>query len=398
MAEAMDVERIEPGADAGGGDPGRAPAIVLDHVTKRFKDDLVAVDDVSFEVQRSEFFSLLGPSGCGKTTTLRMLAGFETPTMGRIVIDGKDASTVPVHRRNTNLVFQNYALFPHMTIQQNVAFGPERRRLPRREVQARVAEVLEAVHLQGYASRYPRELSGGQQQRVALARALANRPAVLLLDEPLGALDLKLRENMQFELKRIQREVGISFVYVTHDQGEAMTMSDRIAVMNAGRVEHLGTPEEVYLRPKSLFTAGFIGQANLLPGTVESAEGSGFIVRLDEGGTVHAAAAAAGCDLGAAVTVMVRPEHLRLDLERPAASSIPVRLVDETFQGSWARYAAETREGVRIVLLIPSDARPDAAAFDREVWVSCTAEHAYALPHDEEDDEPAPDEALSPSA
>jgi spermidine/putrescine transport system ATP-binding protein len=363
---------------------GSVPAIVVERVTKRFTADLVAVDDVSFEVRRSEFFSLLGPSGCGKTTTLRMLAGFETPSAGRIVIDGKDASAIPVHRRNTNLVFQNYALFPHMTIQQNVAFGPERRRLSRKEVQERVAEVLDAVHLRDYGARYPRELSGGQQQRVALARALANRPAVLLLDEPLGALDLKLRESMQFELKRIQREVGISFVYVTHDQGEAMTMSDRIAVMNEGRVEHLGTPEEVYLRPKTLFTAGFIGQANLLPGTVEARDGSGFVVRLADGTALGASAAADRCEVGQAATMMVRPEHLKLDLERPSAgSAIPVRLTDETFQGSWARYAAETKSGDRIVVLVPSDARPDRRALDREVWVSCSPQHAYLLASEE---------------
>jgi spermidine/putrescine transport system ATP-binding protein len=267
-------------------------------------------------------------------------------------------------------------------------------------VQQRVAEVLEAVRLPDYASRYPRELSGGQQQRVALARALANRPAVLLLDEPLGALDLKLRENMQFELKRIQREVGISFVYVTHDQGEALTMSDRIAVMNKGKIEHLGGPEEVYLRPKSLFTAGFIGQANLLPGTIEREEPSGLTVRLDDGSMLRAETAADGCRVGGKAMLMIRPEHLRLELEQPGGgTAIPVRLKDETFQGSWARYAAETRSGARIVLLVPSDARPAAAAFDHEVWVSCTPEHAYALPHVEDDpDAAAPQEELSPSA
>jgi spermidine/putrescine transport system ATP-binding protein len=377
------------------------PAILVERVTKRFGAGTVAVNDISFTVGKSEFFSLLGPSGCGKTTTLRMLAGFETPTSGRISIDGRDAATLPVHKRNTNLVFQNYALFPHMTIQQNVAFGPERKRLPRREVQERVAEVLDAVRLRDYAARYPRELSGGQQQRVALARALANRPAVLLLDEPLGALDLKLRENMQFELKRIQREVGISFVYVTHDQGEALTMSDRIAVMNRGKIEHLGGPEEVYLRPKTLFTAGFIGQANLLPGKIETQDPSGLGVRLTDGSLLRAETAADGCAVGGNAMLMIRPEHLRLELDRPAADepSIPVRLQDETFQGSWARYAAETREGTRMVLLVPSDARPGARAFDREVWVSCKAEHAYALPRDEEsDDAEAASEELTPSA
>ena len=357
-------------------------AVLVDHVTKRFGSSSgAAVDDVSFAVAKSEFFSLLGPSGCGKTTTLRMIAGFETPTKGRIVIDGRDASTVPVHKRNTNLVFQNYALFPHMTIAQNVAFGPERKRLPRKEIKQRVGEVLEAVHLSEYASRYPRELSGGQQQRVALARALSNRPAVLLLDEPLGALDLKLREGMQFELKRIQRDVGISFVYVTHDQGEAMTMSDRIAVMNLGKVEHLGTPEEIYLRPRTLFTAGFIGQANLLSGKVESKDAGSLIVRLDDGTPIRASAAAEGSDPGAAVAVMVRPEHLRIATnEPPGSGSIPVRLVEETFQGSWSRYAAETKTGERVIVNVPSDARLERSAFDGTVWLSSDPEQAYVLP------------------
>jgi spermidine/putrescine transport system ATP-binding protein len=377
-----------PSTDEVAGDitPSDAPAAVtsvvaVEDVTKRFGSGDPAVDRVSFQVAKSEFFSLLGPSGCGKTTTLRMIAGFETPTSGRIMIEGRDASTVPVNRRNTNLVFQNYALFPHMTIAQNVAFGPERKKLPRKEVRNRVSEVLEAVHLTEYVNRYPRELSGGQQQRVALARALSNRPAVLLLDEPLGALDLKLREGMQFELKRIQREVGISFVYVTHDQGEAMTMSDRIAVMNLGRVEHLGTPEEVYLRPRTLFTAGFIGQANLLEGVIEAKDGSSLLVRLADGSAMRAASGAEGCDVGARATVMVRPEHLRITAEEPAqgAGGLPVRLVEETFQGSWSRYAAETRRGLRVIIHVPSDARLESSAFEGTMWISCDPAHAYVL-------------------
>jgi len=264
-----------------------------------------------------------------------------------------------------------------------VAFGPERKKLPRKEVKQRVAEVLEAVHLSEYAGRYPRELSGGQQQRVALARALSNRPAVLLLDEPLGALDLKLREGMQFELKRIQRDVGISFVYVTHDQGEAMTMSDRIAVMNNGRVEHLGAPEEIYLRPKTLFTAGFIGQANLLPGKVESRDGEAIVVRLDDGSVMRSAAAAEGCDDGAAVSVMVRPEHLRIATGEPSdTGGLPVRLVEETFQGSWSRYAAETGTGERVIVNVPSDARLEPSAFESTVWLFSDPGQAYVLPRE----------------
>ena len=239
----MGTETEHVGADAasaeGSADDG--VALSLDHVVKRF-GEVVAVDGISFDVGRREFFSLLGPSGCGKTTTLRMLAGFETPTEGRIFVDGRDASRFAPHERDTNMVFQSYALFPHMTVAQNVAFGPQRKKLTRREVEQRVQDSLSAVRLEGYGKRYPRALSGGQAQRVALARALANQPSVLLLDEPLGALDLKLREEMQFELKRIQREVGISFVYVTHDQGEALTMSDRIAVMNGGTPTWCSSP------------------------------------------------------------------------------------------------------------------------------------------------------------
>ena len=241
-----------------------AAVIEIDHVTKRF-GDFVAVDDACFSIAEGEFFSMLGPSGCGKTTTLRMIAGFETPTAGALRLEGVDVSRTPPYKRNVNTVFQHYALFPHMTVWDNVAFGPRSQKLGKAEVARRVDELLEVVRLTEFAKRKPAQLSGGQQQRVALARALVNYPSALLLDEPLGALDLKLRQVMQFELKRIQREVGITFVYVTHDQEEALTMSDRIAVMNAGRVEQIGTPVEIYDRPANVFVAGFIGQANLWP-------------------------------------------------------------------------------------------------------------------------------------
>ena len=242
--------------------------IGIDRVTKRF-GDFVAVDAADFAIDRGEFFSMLGPSGCGKTTTLRMIAGFEQPTAGRITLEGKDVSRVPPYKRNVNTVFQHYALFPHMSVADNVAFGPRSRRVARAETARRVGELLDVVRLADFADRRPGQLSGGQQQRVgARARALVNYPSALLLDEPLGALDLKLRQAMQIELKRIQREVGITFVYVTHDQEEALTMSDRIAVMNEGKVEQIATPEEIYHSPASVFVAGFIGVANLLPATV----------------------------------------------------------------------------------------------------------------------------------
>jgi spermidine/putrescine ABC transporter ATP-binding subunit len=245
-------------------DPGttESPAIQLVGVAKQFTsadEDVQAVERVDLSIGRGEFFSLLGPSGCGKTTTLRMIAGFEEPTAGQILLYGEDMVGVPANHRDLNMVFQNYALFPHMTVFENVAFGLRRKKLPKPEIDTRVREMLELVDLTGREKRRPREMSGGQQQRVALARALVNRPRALLLDEPLGALDLKLRQAMQLELKRIQREVGITFVYVTHDQGEALTMSDRIAVMNAGHVEQLGTPRQVYEQPVTRFVAGFIG-------------------------------------------------------------------------------------------------------------------------------------------
>ncbi len=243
------------------------PVIDLEHVTKRF-GSFVAVHEAHFTIGKGEFFSMLGPSGCGKTTTLRMIAGFEQPTSGRILLEGKDVSRVPPYHRNVNTVFQHYALFPHMSVRDNIAFGPRSQGLPKAEIAKRVGEMLEVVRLSAMADRRPGQLSGGQQQRVALARALVNYPSALLLDEPLGALDLKLRQAMQIELKRIQRELDITFIYVTHDQEEALTMSDRIAVMYEGRVDQLGTPREIYDEPETHFVATFIGVANLLPAKV----------------------------------------------------------------------------------------------------------------------------------
>ncbi len=275
--------------------------VTLEDVVKRF-DDVAAVDGISLEVPRGAFFALLGPSGCGKTTTLRMIGGFEEPTEGRILLGDEDVVGLPPYKRDVNTVFQSYALFPHMTIADNVAFGLERRKVAKGEIQGRVREILELVGLGPFGNRKPRQLSGGQQQRVALARALVNHPRVLLLDEPLGALDLKLRKQMQLELKRIQHEVGITFVHVTHDQEEAMTMADTIAVMNRGRIEQLGPPQELYERPATAFVAGFLGASNLLPGKIEGPDA----IRLDDGTLVRA-------DVGArtgAVSVGVRPEKI----------------------------------------------------------------------------------------
>ena len=279
------------------------PDVRLENVVKRF-DDTVAVDGISVEIPRGSFFALLGPSGCGKTTTLRMIGGFEEPTEGRIFLGDQDVVGLPPYKRDVNTVFQSYALFPHMTVTQNVAFGLERRKIGKTEVRARVREVLELVDLAGREKRKPAQLSGGQQQRVALARAIVNNPRVLLLDEPLGALDLKLRKQMQLELKRIQNEVGITFVHVTHDQEEAMTMADTIAVMNSGRIEQLGTPADLYERPQTAFVAGFLGKSNLLDATVT---GDG-LVRLADGSELRAPTNGSRGD----VAIGVRPEKIRL--------------------------------------------------------------------------------------
>ena len=279
------------------------PDIRLDDVVKRF-DDTVAVDGITLEVPRGSFFALLGPSGCGKTTTLRMIGGFEEPTEGRIFLGDRDVVGLPPYKRDVNTVFQSYALFPHMTIEENVAFGLERKGVARAERNGRVAEVLELVGLTGFSRRRPKQLSGGQQQRVALARALVNHPRVLLLDEPLGALDLKLRKQMQLELKRIQGDVGITFVHVTHDQEEAMTMADAIAVMNHGRIEQLGPPQELYERPANAFVAGFLGISNLLSGVVEG----GDTVKLESGERIKART---GSHEGR-VSAGVRPEKIAI--------------------------------------------------------------------------------------
>jgi spermidine/putrescine transport system ATP-binding protein len=313
------------------------PVIEIDHVTKRFAD-YVAVADADFSIGSGEFFSMLGPSGCGKTTTLRMIAGFESPTEGAIRLKGADVSRVPPHKRNVNTVFQHYALFPHMSVWDNVAYGPRSLKVDKAEVRRRVNELLEIVRLTDFAKRKPAQLSGGQQQRVALARALVNYPSALLLDEPLGALDLKLRQVMQFELKRIQREVGITFVYVTHDQEEALTMSDRIAVMNAGDVEQIGTPSEIYDRPSTVFVASFIGQANLWPGRQNRLDG-GLAELSVLGTTLRARPGDTAIEPGGQATLMVRPERVRVSMEQPTGdiATLKATVTDLTFQGPVVR-------------------------------------------------------------
>jgi spermidine/putrescine transport system ATP-binding protein len=311
-----------------------APVIEIDHVVKRF-EDYVAVADADFSIGAGEFFSMLGPSGCGKTTTLRMIAGFEQPTEGAIRLEGVDVSRVPPHKRHVNTVFQHYALFPHMTVWDNVAYGPRSQKKDKATVKKSVDEMLEIVRLTDFAKRKPAQLSGGQQQRVALARALVNYPSALLLDEPLGALDLKLRHVMQFELKRIQREVGITFVYVTHDQEEALTMSDRIAVMNQGNVEQIGTPTEIYDRPATVFVAGFIGQANLWHGRQTGRANRDYVEVDVLGTTLKARPGDTTIEPGGQATLMVRPERVRVSMDRPTGdlATVAAKVVDLTFQG-----------------------------------------------------------------
>jgi spermidine/putrescine transport system ATP-binding protein len=355
--------------------------IEIDHVVKSF-GDFVAVEEADFSIAQGEFFSMLGPSGCGKTTTLRMIAGFEQPTSGAIRLDGVDVSRVPPNKRDVNTVFQQYALFPHMSVYDNVAFGPRSRKASKAEIAKRVPELLEIVRLADFANRRPAQLSGGQQQRVALARALVNLPKALLLDEPLGALDLKLRHAMQFELKRIQREVGITFVYVTHDQEEALTMSDRIAVMSEGRVEQIGTPTEIYDNPASVFVAGFIGQANLWPGSVTGrVNGTADITALGGAslkGRCHSDALRPGTE----AVLMVRPERIMISTAAPGPTGQRVRgtVVDLTFQGPVVRLVLHASDGTPIIANIDPDHDLPMLRPGDSVWASWSTSAASVLP------------------
>src|SRR3954451_9054560 len=336
----------------------RTPAIRFAGVHKNYLahgESVAAVKRTDLAIAQGEFFSLLGPSGCGKTTTMRMIAGFEEPTAGKVYLDGKDVTGVAPNKRDVNMVFQSYALFPHLNTYQNVAFGLERRRLGKAEIRRRVGEILDIVSLSGMEKRAPREMSGGQQQRVALARALVNHPRALLLDEPLGALDLKLRQQMQVELKRIQREVGITFVYVTHDQGEALTMSDRIAVMQSGIVDQLGSPREIYERPATRFVAGFIGTSNLLDGTVERIDAG--VAVLSYGPDERVLLPATGdSKVGDDVEVVVRREKVALHRTEPPAAdrSLLSGIVEEVvYHGTSTNYTVKTAAG------------PDFTVFDQ---------------------------------
>jgi spermidine/putrescine transport system ATP-binding protein len=367
-----------------GASPVRHVDVRLLQVTKAF-GDVLAVDHIDLEVEDGDFFSLLGPSGCGKTTTLRMIGGFEQPTSGVIELHGQDVTWLPPYQRNVNTVFQNYALFPHLSIFENVAFGLRRRKVKDSEIKARVTEMLQLVELPGFEHRKPNQISGGQAQRVALARALINRPSVLLLDEPLGALDLKLRKQMQVELKRIQQEVGITFIYVTHDQEEAMTMSDRIAVMNRGHYEQLGDPQSLYERPATRFVAGFLGVSNLLPGKLAGLEGGYGVVRLDDQTTIRIPADLA--DGKEQLEVGVRPEKIQLGTvaELPGGSAINRLqgvIADASYLGVSTQYQVRTRAGRTISVYEQNTKRTESGSLHRqgdEVYLTWAPDHTFVV-------------------
>jgi spermidine/putrescine transport system ATP-binding protein len=359
----------------------------LDRVTKRY-GDVVAVDGLTLGIERGEFFALLGPSGCGKTTTLRMIGGFEVASEGTISLGGSDVTDLPPFKRNVNTVFQNYALFPHLDVYENIAFGLRRRKVPEGEVRHMVASMLELVDLPGYERRRPSQLSGGQQQRVALARALVNNPQVLLLDEPLGALDLKLRKQMQVELKRIQSEIGITFIFVTHDQEEAMTMADRIAVMRHGRIEQIGAPEELYERPTTEFVAGFLGVSNLLDAEVIARNGDLADLRLADGTEVRA-------PLGALkgsnrVRIGVRPEKLHVqplgdgEVADPTGreNAIEGVVLDASYIGVSTQYLVETADGHRITVYaqnLETAGASEVLADGQHVRLSWRPQHTFVI-------------------
>ena len=360
------------------------PSVRLEGVTKRF-GDFTAVREMELDIPRGQFFTMLGPSGCGKTTTLRMVAGFEDPTEGRVLLSGEDVTGLPAFKRPTNTVFQSYALFPHRSVEQNVAFGLQRKKVDKDEVRRRVGEELERVGLAAEAKRKPAQLSGGQQQRVALARALVNRPEVLLLDEPLGALDLKLRKQLQVELKRIQRDVGITFVYVTHDQEEALTMSDRIAVMNKGVVEQVADPETVYERPGTTFVAGFIGVSNLMPGEVVSTNGDGTQMRLDAGPTVKALDSG-GVKTGERAHAVVRPEKLVLEqagaTEGAGRPSVEGQVESSLYLGTATQMVVKLGDGTRMTVLVPNadaEARRDLPGAGDQARLSWSDENIHIV-------------------
>ena len=349
------------------------PIIVLEGVEKRFGSNLV-VKNLDLEVAEGEFLTLLGPSGCGKTTTLRMIAGFEEASAGIIKVEGERVENKEPFERNVNTVFQNYALFPHMTVFNNIAYGLTIKKVPKAEINERVTEMLQMVQMEPYAKRKPDELSGGQKQRVAIARALVNRPKVLLLDEPLGALDLKLRKQMQIELKRLQKKLGITFIYVTHDQEEALTMSDRIAVMHGGVLEQLDVPTEIYEHPKTRFVAGFIGESNIFDGKVIAKDGDLLTVETAEGNLQ-----VVGSDfaVGEEMHVSIRPEYLEVSTAPVAGFTLEGKIKDFIYQGSVVKTAVDLKGGMEVKY---SRFEQDQAVSEgKQVYVCWKPEKAVAI-------------------
>ena len=353
-------------------DPGARPYIVFENVTKRF-GDFTAVNNLSLAIFEREFFALLGASGCGKSTLLRMLAGFEEPTAGRILLDGQDLAGIPPYRRPVNMMFQSYALFPHMTVEANIAFGLKQEGMPRSEIAQRVAEMLRLVKLEQFAKRKPHQLSGGQRQRVALARSVAKRPKVLLLDEPLGALDKKLREETQFELMDLQQSLGLTFVVVTHDQEEAMTMADRIAILDKGQVMQVATPAEIYEAPSSRFVAGFVGNVNMFEGMVAARDANTARITGASGAEIvveNAGDAAAGN----AVAFAVRPEKIKVSSRRPeaAANAMEGEVFDLAYLGDMTVYHVKLSDGqvVKASALNSSRATDDPLTWNDRAWIS----------------------------
>jgi spermidine/putrescine transport system ATP-binding protein len=365
-------ERVAASSDTGGATA--PPDIRLEGVTKRF-DDVVAVDNLTLDVPHGAFFALLGPSGCGKTTTLRMIGGFEEPTDGTIFLGDRDVTGLPPYRRDVNTVFQSYALFPHLSIYENVAFGLRRRGVGGNDLRQQVTRILELVQLAGFEKRKPRQLSGGQQQRVALARALVNSPRVLLLDEPLGALDLKLRKEMQLFIKALQHDLGITFIHVTHDQEEAMTMADSIAVMNKGHIEQLGSPDQLYEEPATPFVARFLGVSNLLEG---EAQGDGTVKLSD--GTVVRAPASAGRN--GPVAVGIRPEKIRLGTGEENSLTGEVR--ESAYIGVSTQYIVATSHGPITVYVQNTNTRASAANAGDRVTLSWSPEATFVVDPEEE--------------
>jgi spermidine/putrescine transport system ATP-binding protein len=336
-----------------------APWVELRNITKHF-EDVTAVDDLSFGVEKGEFFSLLGPSGCGKTTTLRIIGGLETPDAGEVIINGEIVNDLPAYRRDTSIVFQNLALFPHLTVNENLAFGLECRKVSRVEIKERVADILNLVRLSGLGDRRPDQLSGGQQQRVALARSIVLQPEVLLLDEPLASLDRKLREDMQLELKQIQERVAITFLYVTHDQKEAISMSDRIAVMNEGKIVQLGTPTDIYERPRARFVADFMGASNIFSGRVVGGDGEGVHAQTENGlGVIVRRPEALGIPDSEHVSICIRPEAIKVypqDASVQGDNKFKGKIKERVYQGDFTELVISLVQGEEIIVRLSSEA------------------------------------------